>query len=137
MEKRFYEPAGLAISPSYTHTVSVEGSGKTIYVSGQVPLDEKGQLVGRGDLAAQVRKAFENLTLALAAAGATLDDLVKTTTYVVGYKPEQLAVIREARSHYLPKKTPPANTLVGIEKLFLDDVLIEIEAIAVVDPQRR
>ena len=132
MEKRFYDPEGLAISPSYTHTVAVDG-GRTIYVSGQVALDEKGQLVGRGDLAAQVRKTYENLKLALAAAGATLDDLVKTTTYVVGYKPEQLAVIREVRSHYLPKKNPPASTLVGIEKLFLDDVLIEIDAIAVVD----
>lgn len=132
MEKRFLNPTGVAVSPAYTHVVEVSG-GKTIYISGQVALDETGTLVGRGDLRAQTRKVFENLRRALAAAGAGFDDVVKLTYYIVGYRPDQLAPIREVRSEYLSKTHPPASTLVGVEALFLDDVLIEVEAIATVE----
>lgn len=132
MEKRFIEPKGVAISPAYTHAVQVSG-GKTIFISGQVALDEKGELVGRGDLRAQTRKVFENLKLSLSAAGAGFDDVVKLTYYIVGYRPEQLAPIREVRSEYLSKTHPPASTLVGVEALFQDGVLIEVEAIAIVN----
>jgi len=130
MEKQFVNPTGVAASPAYTHVVTATG-GTTIYVSGQVALDEKGQLVGRGDIRAQTRKVFDNLKLALVAAGAGFDDVVKMTYYIVGYRPEQLAPIREVRSEYLSHTRPPASTLVGVEKLFQDDVLIEVEAIAV------
>jgi enamine deaminase RidA (YjgF/YER057c/UK114 family) len=131
MEKRFMNPTGVAASPAYTHAVEVSG-GKTIFISGQVPLDEKGELVGRGDLREQTRKVFENLKRALAAAGARFEDVVKTTYYVVGYRPQHLAAIREVRSEYLSPVHPPASTLVGVEALFLEGVLIEVEAIAVV-----
>jgi enamine deaminase RidA (YjgF/YER057c/UK114 family) len=131
MEKRFMNPTGVAASPAYTHAVEVSG-GKTIFISGQVALDEKGELVGRGDLREQTRKVFENLKRALAAAGARFEDVVKTTYYVVGYRPQHLAAIREVRSEYLSQAHPPASTLVGVEALFLEGVLIEVEAIAVV-----
>jgi len=131
MEKRFMNPTGVAASPAYTHAVEVSG-GKTIFISGQVPLDEKGELVGRGDLREQTRKVFENLKRALAAAGARFEDVVKTTYYVVGYRPQHLAAIREVRSEYLSPAHPPASTLVGVEALFLEGVLIEVDAIAVV-----
>src|SRR5206468_4492386 len=131
MEKRFVNPSGVAASPAYTHVVSVSG-GKTIFVSGQVALDEKGNLVGPGDLRAQTKRVFENLSRALAAVGAGFEDVVKMTYYVVGYRAEQLPVIREVRSEYLPRNNPPASTLVGVESLFMDGVLIEVEAIAVV-----
>jgi enamine deaminase RidA (YjgF/YER057c/UK114 family) len=130
MEKRFVNPSGVTASPAYTHVVSVSG-GKTIFVSGQVALDEKGNLVGPGDLRAQTKRVFENLSRALAAVGAGFEDVVKMTYYVVGYRTEQLPVIREVRSEYLPRNNPPASTLVGVESLFMDGVLIEVEAIAV------
>ena len=132
MAKRFINPKGVAVSPAYTHAVEVSG-GKTIYISGQVALDEKGELVGRGDIRAQTRKVFENLKLALEASGARFEDVVKTTYYIVGYSPELLAPIREVRSEYLSKTHPPASTLIGVEKLFQDDVLIEVDAIAIVE----
>jgi enamine deaminase RidA (YjgF/YER057c/UK114 family) len=132
MNKRFVNPTGVAVSPAYTHAVEVSG-GRTIFVSGQVALDEKGEIVGRGDLRAQTKQAFENLKRALAALGAGFEDVVKMTYYVVGYRPEQLAAIREARSEYLPRTRPPASTLVGVEALFQDGILIEVEAIAIVE----
>ena len=118
MEKQFLNPKGAFGSPAFSQVATVRG-GKTIYVSGQVALDEKGELVGRGDLRAQTRKVFENL--------------IKMNYYIVGYRPEHLAPIREVRSEYLSRTHPPASTLVGVEALFQDGVLIEVEAIAVVE----
>ena len=132
MEKQFLNPKGAFGSPAFSQVATVRG-GRTIYVSGQVALDEKGELVGRGDLRAQTRKVFENLKLALAAAGASFENLVKMNYYIVGYRPEHLAPIREVRSEYLSRTQPPASTLVGVEALFQDGVLIEVEAIAVVE----
>jgi enamine deaminase RidA (YjgF/YER057c/UK114 family) len=131
MEKKFLNPPGVAASPAYTHVVAVSG-GRTVFVSGQVALDEKGNLVGRGDLRAQTKQAFENLKRGLTAAGARFEDIVKMTYYVVGYRPDQLPAIREGRSEYLSQTNPPASTLVGVEALFQEGVLIEVEAIAVV-----
>jgi enamine deaminase RidA (YjgF/YER057c/UK114 family) len=125
-------PHGLASPQGYTHVVAVRG-GKTAYIAGQVALDAKGQLVGKGDLKTQTRQAFENLKLALAATGATFQDVVKLTTYVVGYRPADAALIREVRSEYLGPVATPASTLVGVQALAREGFLVEVEAIAVVD----
>jgi enamine deaminase RidA (YjgF/YER057c/UK114 family) len=132
MPNTFIQPDGLSANPAYTHVVTATG-GTTVYISGQVAVDAAGAVVGRGDLDAQTRQVMENLKLALAGAGATFDDVVKITTYVVGYRPELRSVIAGARSAYLSAEHPPASTLVGVEALAGPDWLIEIEAIAVLD----
>lgn len=131
VKKTFINPDGVSKSPYYTHAVSVEG-GKTIHISGQVALNAEGQIVGKGDLRAQTVQAFENLKLVLQAAGASFNDVIKINTYVVNLKPEGIAAIREVRTKYLPTTNPPASTLVGVQALFREDVLIEIEAVAVI-----
>src|SRR5262245_48784962 len=68
-------PSSLSKPNGYTHVVETSG-GRTVYVSGQIPLDATGALVGSGDLKAQARQVFENLKAALAASGGTLDDVV-------------------------------------------------------------
>lgn len=123
---------GLAQNPAYSHTVSASGA-RTVYVSGQVAIDDKGAIVGAGDLGAQTTQVMRNLGLALAAAGAGYEHVVKITTYVVGYKPEMRAIIGKARSPFFAKGPPPASTLVGVQALAAPDWLIEIEAIAVID----
>lgn len=124
-------PDGLQINPAYSHVVVASGA-RTIYISGQVALDESGALVGAGDLGAQTTQVMRNLGRALAAAGATFADVVKITTFVVGYTPEMRPVISAARSPYFPEGKPPASTLVGVQALAAPGWLIEIEAIAVV-----
>jgi enamine deaminase RidA (YjgF/YER057c/UK114 family) len=125
-------PEGLLLSPSFSQVVVGTGT-RTIYTAGQVPIDESGELVGPGDLAAQTVQTLRNVGLALAAAGAGYADVVKITTYVVNYKPEDRAVIGQARAPFFSKGAPPASTLVGVSALALPGWLIEIEAIAVVD----
>ncbi len=125
-------PARLAAPAGYTQVLAVRG-GKLVFVSGQVPTDEKGDLVGKGDLKAQTTKVFENLRTALLGAGAGLGDIVKLTTYVVNYRVEMLPTLRDVRSAFLGDIAVPASTLVGVQALARPEYLIEIEAIAVVE----
>ncbi len=131
MEKKFVNPPGLSTPRGYTHVVTATG-GKMVFVAGQVAWDVKGELVGKGDLRAQATQAYGNLKAALAAAGATTADIVKMNTYVVNFKSADLLVIREVRSQFFPQENLPASTLVGVQALAMDGLLIEIEAIAMV-----
>jgi len=124
-------PAGLNRPKGYTHVVTTRG-GKHVFVSGQVALDAEGNLVGKGDLKAQADKAYQNLSVALEAAGASFADVVKLHTYVVGYRPQHLAVLSEVRTRYIGEAALPASTLLGVQALAREGLLIEVEAVAVV-----
>jgi enamine deaminase RidA (YjgF/YER057c/UK114 family) len=132
MATEFFNPAGLSVPPGYTHVVTVEG-GKLAFISGQTAYNANSELVGPGDLRAQTVQAFENLKIALAAVGATFEHVVKYTTFIVDYTPDVRPMLGEVRSMYLPKQNPPASTLLGVQALARDGMLIEIEAIARLD----
>lgn len=134
--KQHINPDGVNKPKTYSQVVKVNG-GSMIFTSGIVADDVNGNIIGKGDLKAQVKQAFENLKIVLAAAGAEFKDVVKMTYYVVNYKPEQIPMIREVRANYLPTENPPASTLVGVQSLFNADVLIEIEAVAVVKKPKK
>lgn len=123
-------PAGLLQNPAYSHVVVASGA-RAIYTAGQVAIDEHGALVGDGDLAAQTTQVMHNVGRALAAAGASFNDVVKITTYVVNYQPEHRMIIGKARAPFFANMTPPASTLVGVAALAMPGWLVEIEAIAV------
>ena len=125
---QYLNPPTLSVPTGYTHVVQVH-SGRTIYVAGQIAFDKSGNLVGKNDFGAQATLVFENLKLALGAAGATFDNLVKVTTFVTDMS--QIATLRAIRARYYGKNAP-ASTLVQIAKLAHEDLMIEIEAIAVV-----
>jgi enamine deaminase RidA (YjgF/YER057c/UK114 family) len=131
MKTEFLNPAGLMPTSGWTHVVQTAG-GRTVYVSGQVSVDERGEVVGKGDLRAQLERTFANLHACLTAAGATFRDVVKSNLYVVGLRPEHVPIIREVRARHFDAANPPASTLVGVEALVGPDWLIEIEVIAVV-----
>jgi len=124
-------PSGLHHNPAYSHVVTAQGA-RTIYISGQVAVDEEGRVVD-GGLAEQTTQVMRNLGLALSAAGATYANIVKITTFVVDYKPELRPIIGKARSAFFEGMEPPASTLVGVSALAAPEWLIEIEAVAVVD----
>ena len=124
-------PKDLLHNLTFSQVVVASGT-RTIYTAGQVSIDERGALVGAGDLAAQTAQAMRNVGLALAAAGASYADIVKTTTHVVNYKPEHRDVISKAKAPFYASVTPPASTLVGVAALALPEWLVEIEAVAVI-----
>lgn len=125
-QNKFIQPEGLTKPTGYTHVVV---SGGTIYMSGQVSMNEKGEVIGKGDLRTQTQQVFENISKCLKAVDATFADIAKMNTYVVNMKPEDLPVIREVRMKYLNAEHPPASTLVGVTALANPDLLIEIELI--------
>jgi enamine deaminase RidA (YjgF/YER057c/UK114 family) len=98
-----------------------------------VSWNEKGEVVHPGDLKAQAGQVFENLKVALAAAGATCDNVVKFTIYVVNLKPQDRIAISEVRGRYLTSGRVPASTMIGVQSLVSEGLLLEVEAIAVVD----
>ena len=127
-DRRFLSPDTLPRPFGYSHVVDAP-AGRIVFVSGQVPLDAAGNLVGEGDFAAQVRQVFENLSAALAAADAAWSDVVKLDYFVrdVG----EVAALRAIRDEYVNTEQPPASTLVEVSRLFRDDVPVEIQAVAV------
>ena len=125
--RRYVNPGTLAQLDGFTHAVRI---GFVTYVSGEVPLDSAGRLVGAGDLAAQAKQAFANLNLVLRIAGNVPSDVVKLTVYVVNYHPQDLAVIRQAAPEFFPDKNPPAGSVVGVQALPQDGMLIAVDAIA-------
>ena len=128
--KRFLSPDTLPEPAGYSHVVEASG-GRLIYISGQVPLDADGELVGAGDFSAQTRQVFENLTSALAAADASWADVVKLTYFLTDAG--QLTTVRAIRDEYVNTEQPPASTLVEISRLAREDFLVEIEAVAIGD----
>lgn len=127
---RFINPTSLPTPRGYTHVVEVPAGARMLYLSGQVPLDKGGNLVGAGDFQHQAEQVFRNLGLALAEAGATFADVVKIDYYVRDVA--HLHELRAVRDQYVNVKAPPASTLVEVSRLFRDDVMLEVDAVAAV-----
>ncbi len=122
------QPHGLQDSSLFTHVIK---AGNTVYVAGQIAVDQDGQVVGRGDVTAQASQVFENLQQALAAAGADLSHLVKITIYAMdaGFRDP----IRDVRRRYLGSPDPVTSTFVVVAGLALPELLLEIDGVAVLD----
>jgi 2-iminobutanoate/2-iminopropanoate deaminase len=108
-------------------------SVETIFVSGQVAVDENRNLVGAGDLAAQALQAFRNLRTALAAAGAATADVVKLNVYVKDYDPAGASSIGDALRSVFGDGDLPASTWLGVQSLAKEGFLVEVDAVAVVE----
>ena len=122
-------PPTLSKPTGYMHVVEVTGPGKTIYIAGQIALDQDGNVVGAGNMKAQAEQVFKNLQAALDAAGAKFSDVVKMNTYITDM--EQAPAVREVRARYFGD-TAPASTLVQVVRLARPEFLLEIEVIAAV-----
>jgi enamine deaminase RidA (YjgF/YER057c/UK114 family) len=116
--------------------VSVATGSKLVFVAGQVAVDSAGATVGAGDLAAQVEQVYLNLSVALAAAGATFDDVAKLTAYLVDWTPDKMPAFLEGAGRafaQLGAQPFPPFTGIGVPALAAPDLLVEIEAVAVLD----
>jgi enamine deaminase RidA (YjgF/YER057c/UK114 family) len=112
--------------------VSVATGSRIIHISGQTAVDTEGKVTGTTHLD-QCRHALQNLRIALDAAGATLADLAKVTTYMVDYSWEALEALMAAVKEVFGDPYPlTANTLVGVQSLWLPELLVEIEAVAII-----
>lgn len=133
MPVQLLNPDTLPQPDVYAQLSIAEGS-KLVFISGQVARDAQGQPVGDGDLAAQAEQAYVNLHAAVTAAGGSFNDIAKLTIYIVDYEPSKMAqlgegAVRAAQRLELDLVRP--ITLLGVAALGEPDLLIEVEAIAV------
>jgi enamine deaminase RidA (YjgF/YER057c/UK114 family) len=123
-------PDTMPKSLGYSQVARVTG-GTIVFISGQVALDKSGNVVGKDDVRAQVQQIFENLKVAIEAAGGTLDDVIKLNSYFVDMS-SSLTAFRDVRDKYIDLTCPPASTALQVSRLFRPEFLVEVEAVAVV-----
>lgn len=102
--------------------------GNLLFISGQVALDSKDNLVGKNDFEAQAKQTLENLKTMLKAGGASLKDLMMITVFVTDMG--NRSVFAKVRDSYF-RENPPASTMVEIKRLVMDELMIEVNGIAV------
>ena len=133
--KEFINPKAL-IPPgpaAYSHIAKVN-SGTIVYISGQVPSDASGKVIGEGNFEAQVEQVFANLKIAVEAAGGVMADIVKLNYYLAPeVEQSEVPKLRPIRDRYINVEKPPASTFVVVSRLMRPGWLIEIEAIAALD----
>lgn len=128
----FFENPGFLSAPKgYSHIAKIDlGNAWMLIISGQVSLDKEGNLVGKGDFARQTEQVYENIMQIIKLAGGNKDHLIKTGIFILDNA--NMPILREVRNKFINLKNPPASTLVQVAKLYRDDLLIEIEATAVI-----
>lgn len=126
----FHAVAGAATRvPGISNAIAVD-SGKLLFLSGHVPMNEDGSLPGKS-LEVQLSKAFENMEATLKDAGGSFDDVARITIFVRDYSPSSLDAIRTVRDRFINHDRPPASALIGVASLFHPEVLVEVDAVAV------
>jgi len=128
---KFKNPASVAAPKGYSHAAIIDlGNCQMIVLSGEVPLDSEGNIVGQGDLGKQTEQVFKNIKNIISDLGGTMDNVVKLGVFLTDVS--QIQTFRDIRNRFINLKTPPTSTLVQVSKLFRDDVLIEVEATAII-----
>lgn len=128
---KFINPSTVSAPKGYSHAAEVDlGACKMLIMSGQVAIDSKGNLIGKGDFNKQAEQVFQNIKNIVENAGGSMDNIVKLGFYVLDIN--QVPTLRLVRDKYVNVKTPPASTLVQVSKLYRDDVLLEVEATAII-----
>jgi enamine deaminase RidA (YjgF/YER057c/UK114 family) len=129
---RVFSPPQLPKPVGYSHVAEI-ATGKMIYIAGQVAMDASGKIVGQGDYRAQLQQVFTNLKTALEAAGASFQNVVKLNYYIVDtVDRSEFFAYREVRDKHVDTANPPVATVLIVRGLFMPELLVEIEAIAVV-----
>jgi enamine deaminase RidA (YjgF/YER057c/UK114 family) len=116
--------------------VAIATGSKLVFMAGQVAWDADGALVGEGDLAAQLEQCYLNVAAAVGDAGGTFANVVKLTIYIVGWTPDKWPLLKEGRDRAAAKlgvTLLAPGTLIGVAALFTPDILVEVEAVAVID----
>jgi enamine deaminase RidA (YjgF/YER057c/UK114 family) len=127
----YLSPEGLHKNPAYSQVVTTQGPVKTIYVGGQNATNKEGQIVGKGDIKIQAGQILSNLKIALAAGGASLDNVIKWNVYIVEGQDAKVAF--QALQEDLKKMPhPPIITGIHVAALAQPDFLLEMDAVAVV-----
>jgi enamine deaminase RidA (YjgF/YER057c/UK114 family) len=123
----FHNPKTMPATKGYSQLVEVE-NGKLFFISGQVSIDPRGNIIGKGDYSLQTKQIFDNIGSALSYVGISFQHLVKINIYLLDIS--HLEEVRIVRNKYIDIKHPPASSVVQVSALFIPEILLEVEAVA-------
>ncbi len=128
---KLVNPGSVATPKGYSHTAQIDlGNATMLLIAGQVPLDKEGNLVGKDDMTRQTEQVFTNIKNIIEEAGGNMNHLAKITIFIRDVN--KIQMVRDVRDKFVNTKTPPVSTLVEVSRLYREDVLIEIEATAII-----
>lgn len=122
-------PDGLIKNPAFSQIITTEGNGKTIYIGGQNAVNEKREIVGKGDILKQTEQVMKNLEIALQSCGANFENLVKLNIYIVQGQ-NAYGAFQVSQKFLGQNSKPPIITVLYVAGLINMDFLLEIDAIA-------
>lgn len=129
-----FNPEAMFVPTAGYSQVAEVKSGKLVYIAGQVPFDQSGNLVGKDDFLGQAEQVFANIKTAIEAAGGNFSDVVKLNYFCVeSVDPSLIPQVLKVRDRFVNIKTPPVSTFVVVKRLVRPEWLIEVEAVAVVN----
>jgi len=131
MSIQFINPEGMMKSPAFSQAVTTQGSGKTIYIGGQNAVNEKGEMVGKGDIALQTEQVMKNIGIALEACGAGYKDIIKLNIYILQGE-DAMKAFKASQQFTAHNPNPPIITVVFVAGLN-PGYLLEIDGVAFVD----
>ena len=129
MSKQIINPSAMAPPSGYSYAVKKRGT--PVFISGQVAIDAAGRLVGEGDIAAQAEQAFKNLRTVVEACGGSMDDIVKITVFVTDSSFR--GAVAAARQRSFTEGAYPASTYLVVSALAVPQLLVEVEAVAMLE----
>jgi enamine deaminase RidA (YjgF/YER057c/UK114 family) len=129
IDRQYINPGELVEANGFSHAVR---HGRVLYVSGELPLDQRGDLVGRGDRQAQLKAVFQNLRTVLTLARSSPADLLRLTVYLVDYTPADWDLMRQVAPEFFPTRNAPAVTLLGVQALAKEGAVVAVDATALV-----
>lgn len=128
---KFVNPSSVATPKGYSQTAQIDlGNATMLLIAGQVPLDKQGNLIGKDDFEKQTAQVFSNIKSIIEEAGGNMNHLAKITIFIKDVS--KIQVVRDVRDKFINTQSPPASTLVEVSNLYRSDVMIEIEATAVI-----
>lgn len=128
---RLRNPSTVHTPKGYSHIAEIDlGNCTMLIISGQVPLDSKGKLAGKDDLTVQAEQVFRNIRSCVESAGGNMNNIVKLNYYLTDAS--QVQKVRDVRDKFINTANPPASTLVQVSRLFHEDVMLEVEATAII-----
>jgi len=129
-ERRLINPPELFAPPGFSH-IAIAAGQRLVFLAGQAAITPEFAVVGEGDLAAQTRASMDSVGIALRAAGANWDDVVRRTIYTVA--PTEFEVIARAIEEVTGETDHPPQTIIGVTGLALPQLMIEIEVTALLN----
>ncbi len=133
MKNKHVNPSALFNSRPHGFSQAVVSKpGRIVFISGQVAVNKNLKVAGKNNLKKQVSKTIKNLNLVIEAAGGNLNDIVMLRIYKVDFKMEDARVISNMLKKHFGDKSPPASTWINVKGLAISDVMIEIEAQAII-----